>query len=339
MLEDTERPARVRAEQERLVATCLRREVFAYSAFYSSLLETLPGLASRVAAGGLSALDLLPASRLEQITEPRSLVLAPSEALVLRRGYRSLAARLLVSRATGTARAFHESRLDPQYRPLVWASAGGFALAYTAVDLAQLAEVGRRWLEAAGLRVGELVAGAFGSPMELACLQLSLGARRAGTELVLAAPGDPALATMQPVVLVGGATELISLSRSLAALSSVRLVVVTGSAPLGPSEREGVEGALKERGLAGAELLECWAPPGVKALWAQCSGGSGVHTWPGTELVQADGGGRIVWTSLAWRGSVLLRLQTGVAARIDRAICPSCGRATPRIVPLQQDHR
>src|SRR5207245_10547740 len=51
--------------------------------------------------------------------------------------------------------------------------------------------------------------------------------------------------------------------------------------------------------------------------------------------VPVDGGsdGEVVWSALGWKGSVFLRLRTGVYGALDESACPECGRTTPRLLP------
>jgi hypothetical protein len=41
--------------------------------------------------------------------------------------------------------------------------------------------------------------------------------------------------------------------------------------------------------------------------------------------------GEIVWTPIAWKGTVVLRLRTGVGATLADESCPSCGSTAPRL--------
>jgi len=121
------------------------------------------------------------------------------------------------------------------------------------------------------------------------------------------------------------------------ARSAVVTVLAITRAPLLASERAELEGAAGGQGT----VVESWAPPGVRALWAQCRGGEGVHTWPQAELVEVcapDGTptlpgeeGELVWTGLGWRGTTFVRLATGVHGRLVEGPCEVCGRTTPRI--------
>lgn len=120
----------------------------------------------------------------------------------------------------------------------------------------------------------------------------------------------------------------------------------------------GVEGArerfvarLRAAGASEAYVVSMLGIPEARVAWAECpppaEGAShGYHTYPDLEYLEvvdpATGklqdeqrGGELVYTSLDWRGSVLLRYRTGVVARrgITTSPCPGCGRTVPRILP------
>jgi phenylacetate-coenzyme A ligase PaaK-like adenylate-forming protein len=79
-----------------------------------------------------------------------------------------------------------------------------------------------------------------------------------------------------------------------------------------------------------------------KAAWIQCNEKSGYHLYPDLEFfevvdkdgkrVKEGGPGELVYTSLDWRGSVVLRYKTGdMTEGIEYGPCPDCGKTVPRI--------
>ncbi|MGH9282062.1 MAG: hypothetical protein ACRD0S_03895, partial [Acidimicrobiales bacterium] len=93
---------------------------------------------------------------------------------------------------------------------------------------------------------------------------------------------------------------------------------------------------------SGGAVVSAWAPPGVRSMWWECHGGSGMHTFPDAEIVEVvdplsgtpvppGADGEVVWTSLGWRGSVMVRMRTGVFAALDPTPCPACGEPGPRL--------
>jgi hypothetical protein len=268
-----------------------------------------------------------------------SSVLRPSAASLGRSGLRWQWhwARLTLGRAK-----FVEETVEPRYRTVHFEHHEGLLVASTDADLDRLGELGRRWLERAGVRRADALVSLLPAHPDLAFWQLALGCRRGGVPALHL--GEDVLADdiawFAPSVLVGRAAELAraidEADASGADLSSVRLVIVAGE-PLGAGTRRWLVEAFR-----GADVLAAWAPPGVRSLWGECIGGQ-LHTWPDTEVVEvldradrrvrSGAAGRIVWTPVGWHGTVALRLRTPLLARIVEGQCPSCGDKAPRLVP------
>jgi hypothetical protein len=81
-----------------------------------------------------------------------------------------------------------------------------------------------------------------------------------------------------------------------------------------------------------AAVLSAWAPPGARALWTECRDGEGLHTWPEHEVIEIADDGEVLWSALGWRGTVLLRLRTGVRGQLVDTPCPACGSPNPRLL-------
>lgn len=327
----------------------VRHELFAYSADHRRRLE-----AAGLAAGRLSTLtDLgrVEPVRLDEIDDPAALVLRPDGPSIRRYGRRGLAARLAWARITRRLGALSRGVLEPLYKPVHWTVEDGVAIGSSAADLELLAELGRQALESAGLRSTDVLVSVVPSGPNLPFWQLALGARRGGLSALLLdrLPGAEELAAYRPSVLAGRPGDLVRALQAAydaAPLQGLRTVLAMGA-----TEADRLDDGRRRRlqRLAGdtAEIVQLWAPPGVRALWAQCRGGRGLHTWPSTELVElvdplsaapvppgADG--EVVWTSLTWRGTTMLRLRTGLYGSLDDRPCPHCGRTTPRVVPTDR---
>ena len=178
------------------------------------------------------------------------------------------------------------------------------------------------------------------SPGTVAFWQLALGCRHAGVQAVHtgddAAP--TAVAAARPTVLAGPAAVV---QRLLSADANpggrLKTVILTGERPPGP-ERAQIGGMTGDQ----VTVLAAWAPPGVRALWAECRELGALHTWPDAELVEvvdplthvaapAGAEGELLWSAIGWRGTVFLRLRTGLSGRVHTDRCPGCGRTSPRI--------
>jgi hypothetical protein len=171
-----------------------------------------------------------------------------------------------------------------------------------------------------------------------------MATRRSGVAAVFlpTAPTERDLAHLQPTVLAGRPADLVALlsGPAIRELGAVRTVLITGEVP-------DVATRAKIVRLLGhaTSVIAAWSPPGVRAMWAECSGGTGFHTWPAAEIVEivnpktfepVEPGepGELVWSALGWAGTVVLRLRTGVRAKLDEATCPSCKRTSPRVIPV-----
>ena len=334
MFGDRERPARIAAEQDRAVRRYLRYELYPYSQFYRAHLDRHLNSLARIR--GRADLALVPAVAVTDVTEPAALVLSPDEDSVSRWGARSLAARMMVARLSGRTGPLIRSALDPVYKPLLWVLDAPVPLAYSAEDLERLAELGRRWLEAAGLSPGDRIASLLPDGAGLPFWQLHLGCRRAGLALVHLGPRATRkiLARWSPDVVVGRRQELAALVEGWGSgrdpgPETVHTLIAVGLRP-----GAGDAGPLDAFAAGGRRVLGAWAPAGARALWAQCRSGTGVHTWPAVELVE-EVDGELLWSSLAWKGSALFRLRTGQGGRLLHGPCPDCGRTSPRVLASQ----
>ncbi len=296
------------------------------------------GLAS---PGSAEELIGLPPRPLSALGPPDALVLRPSAEAVRKVGPKPLRKRLRRARLGRGREGAMRRILDPLYKPVHWLIDGNVPVGCTEADLVRLAELGRRSLELAGVTGDDAIVGLIPPGPTLSSWQLALGAREAGVPLAGLAPAASiaAVSLLGPTVLAGRPAELLRVLKGLSgsARSAVVTVLAITRAPMLGSERAELERAAGGQ----ATVVESWAPPGVRALWAQCRGGEGVHTWPQAELVEVcapDGTpslpgevGELVWTGLGWRGTTFVRLATGVHGRVVEGPCEACGRTTPRI--------
>jgi len=89
------------------------------------------------------------------------------------------------------------------------------------------------------------------------------------------------------------------------------------------------------------KIMATYALTESKVAWPECFQGKHYHTYPDMEfieIVDRKGNrlgeneiGEIVYTSLDFRGSVLLRYKTGDLGKIYYSKCPYCKRTVPRI--------
>lgn len=334
----------IRAAQDRALARYVARVVYPYSSYFRPRLDAA-GLRRR-GVHSVATLAKLPPVGAKEINEAPDLVLRPDEPTIRRWGGPAMLLRLGAARLRGTQSFFNHRIIDPVYKPLHWHLDGGHPVGSSSEDVERLAELGRRWLELAGVRASDVAVSLLGSGPDLAFWQFVWGCRRAGVSAIHLGSPTPAsrVVDLTPTVLVGRFADLERLaSEAAGALGSVRTLLVVGP-PLALGARDALRSSM---GSPDAAVLSAWAPPMARALWAECrSSGEnrGLHTWPDCEILEVlDENGRprppgaegeMVWSSLGWKGTVVLRYRSGVRGTVDNTECPSCGRSTPRVHPV-----
>lgn len=319
----------VRGQQARALNRYLRREVRAYSEHYRPILDK--AIRER---GSRSGIDLtqLPLTPWSSVTDPRRFVLHPDFPSIRAHGepllgLRTMWARLLGARSTAK---LNRDVIDPKYKPLHWLVADGVPVGSSSADLDRLTELGRRWLEDAGVRFADVVVSVVPPEPTVGYWELVLASRRAGLSAAFLSRDAPAaqIVRLRPTVLAGRPSDLERiLSGHGEDLPELRTVLAMDE-PLAPGQRERLEAMLRPDD---AVVLAAWAPPGVRSLWTECRGRAGLHTSPSAEVLEVVDG-EIVWTALGWAGTVFVRLRTGVIGSVQESVCPGCRRATPRVV-------
>ncbi len=237
---------------------------------------------------------------------------------------------------------------------------GELVIAYSRSDLDRLHRLGARAAAVLGLGYSDHLVSAVPADGSLAfwgVYHLALGAsllavhpRARGQDLELVASAFRLVPATAVAVPVEEAVALAyTLARMGAALDRIMTVVVLGPPPPRVT-RDRIAQAWRTAGaVAEVRVAALWAPPGARALWAECAeavargDGTGLHTYPDLEVVElldpATGrpvaaGGDLTYTSAGWHGTALIRYQTGdYAAGLDADPCPACGRTVPRIQP------
>jgi hypothetical protein len=274
-----------------------------------------------------------PLVSLADVNAPRSLVLRPTLETLRRDAGFGLRFRLALARARGRLGRFEERVVERRYKPVHWLVQDGAAVGYSEADLGRLARLGRRWLELAGVRASDVVVSVAPAGPHLEFWELALGGRAAGVPTLLLDPSADAaaVASYAPTVLAGRPMDAL---RLLEAGVRPRAVLALGE-PLDAGLRSRLAAAA-----GGAAVLAAWAPAGVRSLWVECVGQDGFHTAPEAELLEVvdplsgelsppGADGELVWTALGWRGTVLVRMRTGVYGSVSERPCRHCGAPGP----------
>jgi hypothetical protein len=329
MSEDRRRPEQYASLRDRRLRPWIADTVYPYCAPVRAALDR--AVLGRRGVRTAADLERLPIVPIADLGDGRSHVLEPDAPSIARFGPLADRVRLRVADAFGRRPELARTRIDPVHRPVLWTAVttSGEVLhtAWTTSDLDQLSVLGRRALVLSGIGVDDRVLVLEPAGPAIGTWQLVAGCRDGGVPTMhLGTSRDPdAIASAAPTVLAGTADSLAEVAeRGLP--DPVRLLVAfDGDAPPDP-ETDPLRGS-------GMPVARWWSPPGARAAWVRCVGGSGYHTWPTHEVTDVVDG-ELVWSAVGWRGSVWLRVATGVAAARHDAACPACGRTTPRIEPV-----
>lgn len=307
---------RIGAAQDRILADYLRRVVAPYSEVHGEELR-------RRSVTSRAGLHAVPPRTPGQVGDPGRLVLRPSQQTISASGDLALVARLWWAQLMRRQGSFNHHVLEPSYKPVQWCMSVDVPLGYSAEDLERLAEIGRASLAHAGLTQADSIVSVGLDHSTVAFWQLSLGARRSGTAIAHVAGRADEVAVLGPTVVAGPLGSILSV---MGASPRVRAVIVTDG-PLDDDARGRATDVAR-----GASVIDGWSPAGARSMWLRCPGGA-FHTWPATEVVEVDTDGHLLWTPLQWKGSVLLRTRTGVAATVYEGRCEGCVRTGARVVP------
>ncbi len=333
---DREKASNRQKMQEELLREYVLHHVYPYSPFYRKRFE-----AAKIPAKSITGVDdltkLEPTGWNEVESEPGAFVLRPTERAIARFGERRLVMAITKAKLRGKVAELNRDLIDPAYKPIHWHLEGNVPLGYSTEDLQRLGEAGRRVLQLAGVARDDVIVGLAPPGPSLAYWQLVEGARQAGVSAVHLGPGTSReqVEASAPTALAGPpdvvAAALSAFESAKRRLTGLRTIVCLGTF-LDEAARNALRTQGRKVGEGDLEVVSAWAPPGVRALWGECRGGRGFHTYPDLEWLESLSDGELAWTSLAWHGSAFLRLRTGVRAVIDDSGCPTCGRVGPRVV-------
>ena len=300
-----------------------------------------------------SKVDVAPTA--DEPARPRQFILQPDEHLIKQFASKGKLLKIVWGKLTGQD---VKRRLEWEYKPIhMHFTTGRTALptpfVYSARDIEVLKQAGERMLDVAGVPRDLVAINAFPYAPHLAfwqtynaLIQLGItsvqtgGGKIMGTQKIM-----DAIERLKAGILVfipGYAYHLMREAIKQKKNFSGVKYVLTGGERASPGLREKVKELLKELGATDPIFLSTYAFTEGKTAWIQCHEKSGYHLYPDLEyfeVIDKDGKrvkdgepGELVYTSLGWRGSIVLRYRTGdMTQGIDYEPCPHCGKTVPRI--------
>ncbi|HEX9823757.1 MAG TPA: hypothetical protein VGB51_05100 [Actinomycetota bacterium] len=353
--------------QEALLHEQVARYLYPFSPFYRKLFDDHDIKPQRIRR--LRDLDQVPLSSAEDFaavpedsSRPFRALLRPDERGLKRWAHRDVLRRVAREKLVrGDESA--ERLLAEEFKPVhLHLPAGPGPLAgYTMRDLSALSQAGARSLAVMGVTRQDVLVSTLPFGPHLPFWHVHYGAQGAGLGAVHLGAGEAVrpheaavwMARLGATVLASQAAYADGFLRGAppAAFARLRVLVLWAIGGM-RGARERFTARLRAAGAPDAGVATLLGIPEARVAWADCpappgqaEAAHGYHTYPDLELLEVvDGEGRgvgegeageLVYTSLDWRGSALLRYRTGVVARrgITTEACPGCGRTVPRVLP------
>lgn len=300
-----------------------------------------------------SKLDIAPTA--EEPAKPRQFILQPDEHLLKKYATKGELIQLIWMKLR---KQNPKPVLEKEYKPLhLHFTTGRTSLptpfGYSMYDLQTLRETGRRCFNVAGFTSDNVGLNAFPYSPHLGFWLAYYGLVEAGLTS-LATGGGKIMGTQKImdsierlkvnvlVVIPGYCYHLLREAVKQQRDFSNLKYIVFGAERVSPAFREKVKELLAQVNAHEVQILATYAATEYKTAWIQCAEHTGYHLFPDLEFVElvdkngkrTDGPGEVVYTSLDWRGTVVVRYRTGdIAQGIEYDACPSCGRTVPRILP------
>ena len=353
--------------QESLLRSLVRDYLYPFSPFYRRLFDEQgikPKSIRRLQ--DLEALPIVQRTDFEPTAadawRPFRAMLRPDEESLSRWAHRD------VLRRVARERLFHgdlaaERLLAEEFKPVhLHVPEVGPVVGYTMRDLSGLSQAGARSLAVLGAGRTDVLVSALPYGPNLPFWHTHYAAQGSGMAAMHLGAGEtvrPAqtaywMAQTGTTVLVANPAYAEGLLRGAEPAAFARLRVLALWATGGmQGARERFTTRLRTSGAPDAMVSTLFGIPEARVAWAECptppgnpEASNGYHTYPDLEylevvdpatgqLVDEGQPGELIYTSLDWRGSVLLRYRTGVALRRGLVYdpCPGCGRTVPRILP------
>ena len=358
------------AAQEQHMVHYIRELVYPYSPYYRELFDynrIKPGVIKTIK--DLSCIPFTTKADIAPLPEdpdiPFSLVLRPPSqrnievkaAQHMTQGYMKF-----TRGKKGYAQYIDEEFLPVHYHFTIGRTALPTPILYTGYDLRRLREAGRRLFELLELKREDMLINAFPFAPHLAFWMTYYAAEAAGVPALHTGGGRilgthrilEALERLKATVLTATPSYAYHLLRLAARdgrdFSHLHTLIMGGDRLPG-GLKEKIRELLGKTGAEKAAVVSTYGFTEGRVAWSECRASalskeesSGYHLFPDMEIIEIidpesgnrmDEGedGEIVYSTLDWRGSVLLRFRTGdlVKGGLDLAPCPYCGRSLPRL--------
>jgi phenylacetate-CoA ligase len=363
-------PKQFLAAQDQHIARFIRDQVYSYSPYYRELMDynrIKPGAIKTVK--DLSSIPFTTKADIAPLPEdpdiPFSLVLQPTKESRKEAKF-SIRLKQRWMRFTQGKKGYAEV-VDQEYLPIhqnftIGRTAFPTPITYTAFDLMRLREAGRRLFELMELERKDMLINAFPFAPHLAFWMTYFAAEEVGIQALHTGGGRilgssrilDALERLKGSVLTATPSYAYHLLREAANqgrdLSSLHTLIMGGDRLPSGLKQKMLE-LLEKVGAEEVAIASTYGFTEGRVAWSECrpsalskEESSGYHLFPDMEIIQivnpesgkrlGEGeSGEIVYTSLEWRGSVLIRFRTGdlVEGGIDYSPCPYCGRSLPRL--------
>jgi phenylacetate-coenzyme A ligase PaaK-like adenylate-forming protein len=300
-----------------------------------------------------SKTDLAPTP--DDPAKSRAFILQPDEHLLRQYATKGKLIGILLQKLAGQD---VKKKLEWEYKPIhlhftTGRTALPTAVGYTQRDLNVLKETASRLFLTMGIPGNAVVVNAFPyaphlafwltffatSSLGLTTLQ-SGGGKVMGTQKIIDAIErlKATVVTAIPGYFYHSLREAVAQKKNWSNLQ----YVVFGGERVSEGLRAKVKDLLKEVGAMDVKIIATYAMTEGKTAWTQCSEETGYHTYPDMEIfevVDEKGNrvpegqpGELVYTSLNWRGTVMVRYRTGdIIQGMSYDQCSHCGRTVARI--------
>lgn len=230
-------------------------------------------------------------------------------------------------------------------------TANAIPFLYTRYDLEKIREAGRRIMDITNSGRDDRLVSAYPYAPHLGFWQRYFTAEASGI-FALHTGGGKILGTDRIIKAIEstkasslafmpgyGYHMLRTAKRNKANFSSIKKVFC-GAGSVSEGLREKIKSMLTDLGSENPQVFASYGFTEGKVIWIECEDYSGYHLFPDmgfieivddkSERVGEGEKGELVYTSLDFRGSIVLRYKTGDICRITYKKC-NCGRTVPRI--------